>query len=97
MVDAFIELNEKRCLPNALMRMESQEGNCPSFDIDYRLKEWIFIRIARRSLSGRERYHLLPQKSRSKKCTFLPVRRTIRQSVPLRGHNNCSVVASCQN
>jgi hypothetical protein len=31
MVDGFPELIEKRCLPNALMRVESQEGNSPGF------------------------------------------------------------------
>jgi hypothetical protein len=31
MVDEFIELNEKLCLPNALMRMESQEVKFDDF------------------------------------------------------------------
>jgi hypothetical protein len=44
MVDGFTELNENRCLKNALMRMESQEGNRLRFTIDYRPKGWISAR-----------------------------------------------------
>jgi hypothetical protein len=73
MVDGFIELNEKRCLANALMRMESQEDNSIFIIIDYRSKRWISVRIAGRLITGRRRYHLPPQKSCSKIRTFHPV------------------------
>ena len=44
-VNEFTELNEKRFVINALMRMESQEDNSLFFIIGYRLKGWISARI----------------------------------------------------
>ena len=65
MVDGFTELIEKQCLPNALMRMESQGGNCLGFIKDYCLKGLISVKIAGRFVTGRSLYRKnLPELTR---------------------------------
>ena len=69
MVDEFIELNEKLCLPNALMRMESQEVK---FD-DFRSKCGIPGGTPKNNITGSYKAPQPSEKSPSPNCTLQPV------------------------